>query len=662
MAVEPREEEKPPPTTPRSVAIAGARSCEEIKEIARKCADQPLQISEPGAWAVLTGISTNARQRVQGMNIVLTGDDHSIGRLVDDYCFRINDIAVSGSHCRIFRGNAVVGQEDAVDSPVPVFLKDASTNGTFLNWTKLKKSSPEVRLRHGDIISFLGLPHDEKAYAFVFREVSDSLLSNGEFVKRKSDVLITPEVKRSKRISLGVSEGPVSLDDVRSLQRSNTALRKELESNVLTIENMRAEAQAFIIAHQNEIKELRESLSGSYIGQINELRQSLGAKQNELDETKTLLAQLQQSTKDLDERFAMLVQSRAEADEIIKSQKGIILEREAQLDEERRQRREEREKAAADLKSALQRAHLEAQEEYERQKDSHLQQLREQQQLIIKLQDAGRESQALVESLRAKLEETRNNLVSSEEKARQLKTLLQEEKQLNESNIKRFRTAHLEIKTLKEELGREKAAREEAWVKVSALELEIAAVIHELSAEKRRFQGARERLILRETQLRAFYSTTEEISALFCKQQEQLTAMQRALAEGDEEDGDDTPVAAAAAPVLRVQAMDSCAATDGTQDLECDGAVVAGETESTGEVWRCGDGGGGGGSGAAELVDTADLMASEGVGSWAEFTANSGHGESNAPTAASDAETEDGGDGDGDRDAGVDHQVIPDSM
>jgi len=40
-------------------------------------------------------------------------------------------------------------------------------------------------------------------------------------------------------------------------------------------------------------------------------------------------------------------------------------------------------------------------------------------------------------------------------------------------------------------------AREEAWAKVSYLELEIAAAIRDLSMEKQRFQGARERIILR---------------------------------------------------------------------------------------------------------------------------------------------------------------------
>jgi hypothetical protein len=96
--------------------------------------------------------------------------------------------------------------------------------------------------------------------------------------------------------------------------------------------------------------------------------------------------------------------------------------------------------------------------------------------------------------------------------------------------------------------------------------------MRDLSLEKRRYQGARERVILRyasnfgviyrqyeskfveltlstipsfstvaycrETQLRAFYSTTEEISSLFAKQQEQLKAMQRTLE--DEENYEST--------------------------------------------------------------------------------------------------------------------------
>lgn len=68
------------------------------------------------------------------------------------------------------------------------------------------------------------------------------------------------------------------------------------------------------------------------------------------------------------------------------SQKASIAELKAQLFEERDQRREEREKAAADLKAAVQRAQLEAQEELKRLSDASSRREREFQEVINKLQ------------------------------------------------------------------------------------------------------------------------------------------------------------------------------------------------------------------------------------------------------------------------------------
>lgn len=68
------------------------------------------------------------------------------------------------------------------------------------------------------------------------------------------------------------------------------------------------------------------------------------------------------------------------------SQKVSIAEFKGRLDEEREQRREEREKAATDLKSAVQRALSEAQEEIKRSSDASLRREREQQEVINKLQ------------------------------------------------------------------------------------------------------------------------------------------------------------------------------------------------------------------------------------------------------------------------------------
>ncbi|MQL92095.1 hypothetical protein Taro_024710 [Colocasia esculenta] len=515
--------------------LAGSPSAEEIKAVARKYANCPLQNPDPGVWAVLTAISQKARHRPQGMNIILKREEHYIGRSVEE-SFRIMDHAISARHCGIYRGRAVVDDDEVADTPDPVFLKDSSMNGTFLNWERLSRSSRGTRVQHGDIISFLGTPDSERAYAFVYREASHSVSSKVSVMKRKSEEQSCLESKRGKGLGIGAPDGPISLDDVRSLQRSNTELRKQLESHVLTIENMQSEARISTTHHENEIKELKESISNSFIDKIKELQHMLKVKQKELDDANAVSAEYRDLIKDLNERLHASMQSRAEADEIMNSQKAIISELEVQVDEERNQRRVEREKAAADLKSALQRAHSEAQEEIKRQTDIHLQQHREQQEFILKLQESEKESRLLVETLRSKLQDTRESLVMSEKKVRQAEAQLQEEQVASENNRKRSEMLELEIKKLKKDLESEKVAREEAWAKVSALELEIAAVIRDLSIEKQRFQGARERIILRETQLRAFYSTTEEISALFVKQQEQLKAMQKTLEDEDNYD------------------------------------------------------------------------------------------------------------------------------
>lgn len=67
------------------------------------------------------------------------------------------------------------------------------------------------------------------------------------------------------------------------------------------------------------------------------------------------------------------------------SQKASLSELKVQIDEVRDQRREEREKAAADLKAAVQKAHAEAQDELKRHSDATSRREKEQQEVINKL-------------------------------------------------------------------------------------------------------------------------------------------------------------------------------------------------------------------------------------------------------------------------------------
>ncbi|KAK6160349.1 hypothetical protein DH2020_003730 [Rehmannia glutinosa] len=164
---------------------------------------------------------------------------------------------------------------------------------------------------------------------------------------------------------------------------------------------------------------------------------------------------------------------------IFLNQKASISELKALLDEERDQRREEREKASLDMKMAIQRVQADATEEIKRVSDGALRREKEQQEMINKLQ-----------------EDTRQKLVNSDNKVRQLEGQIFQEQQAVANNRKRVEELEQDRKRLRKELEREK--------------------------------------------LRAFYSTTEEISALFAKQQEQLKAMQRTLE--DEENYETTSI------------------------------------------------------------------------------------------------------------------------
>ncbi|GAB2271581.1 hypothetical protein Dimus_006413 [Dionaea muscipula] len=530
-----RRAEDPSPPAKQSISPKDA-----VASVASRIVSQPLPCSDPDVWGVLTAISNNSRKRIQGINMLLRANEHCIGRTVEDNRFQIESNAVSQRHCKIFRRRVVDDGGDPDSSPYDcVFLKDTSTNGTFVNWEKLKRGSSKVeaKLHHGDVISLVGPPHHELAFAFVYREVSKSIpLTDSAILKRKAEEF-TPESKRLKGIGIGAPEGPLSLDDFRSLQRSNTELRKQLEEQVLTIDALRTENRAAIERHENERKELKESISNSYLDQVKELHELVETKRNELAEANKLSAEHKHVIEDLNERLAASMQSCEDANDIIKSQKASIAELESQLDEERDQRREEREKAAADMRTAIQRVQSEAQEALKRASDATLRRERELEEVINKLQESERDRSSLLENLRSKLEETREKLVSSDNKVRQLETHVSEEQLASASKKRRVDELELLLKRTRKELESEKSAREEAWAKVSLLELEINAAMRDLDYERRRFKGARERIMLRENQLRAFYSTTEEISVMFAKQQEQLKQMQRTLE--DQENYDD---------------------------------------------------------------------------------------------------------------------------
>ncbi|XP_054794185.1 uncharacterized protein LOC129299743, partial [Prosopis cineraria] len=92
----------------------------------------------------------------------------------------------------LVKGNRTEGTNEKMESMTSIWLKDTSTNGTYLNWERLKKNSTAVKVCHGDIISFAAPPQHEIAFAFVFREVlkSAAWLDNGAAKRKAGNVML----------------------------------------------------------------------------------------------------------------------------------------------------------------------------------------------------------------------------------------------------------------------------------------------------------------------------------------------------------------------------------------------------------------------------------------------------------------------------------------
>ncbi|CAM8901871.1 unnamed protein product [Rhodiola kirilowii] len=370
-----------------------------FQTVASNVASQPLLNCNPEVWGVLTAINNNARKRRQGINVFFTAAEHCIGRLVPDKRFQIEATSVSANHCKIYRKSCADNDVQDQSKPyVPVFIKDTSTNGTYLNREKLTKKGPEAELHHGDIIlsPLLVLPimvdlklwHislSYNSYAFVYREVLLSASSSDDYYKRKSEECHSLS-KRLKGIGIGAPEGPLSLDDFKSLQRSNAELRKQLDCHVLTIENLCNDNRAALEYHEKETKDLKRMIEQSYINQVEDLNNMLEAKKHELETVNKTSAEQKTVIIDLNERLNVSSQSCAEANEIINNQKASISELKAQLDKERDQRRQDREKAAVDLKAAVQKVLSEANHELTQFSEAASIREKEQQELISKHQ------------------------------------------------------------------------------------------------------------------------------------------------------------------------------------------------------------------------------------------------------------------------------------
>ncbi|KAG0628014.1 hypothetical protein M758_2G243900 [Ceratodon purpureus] len=560
-----------PPPAPTPAPCAPQRS-DDVMVVAATLAQQPCPLSRPipGLWGMLTAVSNNARKRHQGSHIMLQHSEHVLGRTVREISCLIDSPNVSARHCTISR--RFLGSDgrllhpnhipNAATDRLVACIRDSSSNGTYINFDRLQRNGEEVQLRHGDVISLVGTPENaETAFSFVYREVSHHTTqavplvptvpgeASGHPNKRKDSPpddlgdTVGGDAKRIKGLGNGGVSGPIMLNDVRQLQRSNEELRVLVETHMMDAEKIRSEYRNAEARHASELKEVQAVLAEKFSAQQEELKLSLATKEFDLEASAALCLQQESSIELLQQRLASEAKSRVDAEEVIDGLKSRVEELEKLLEEERLKISKERAEAEVSLRAALDRIRMEAAENLKRYEEAAVRQQEQQNDIILALQEGEKEYRAAAEISRKKLDSERAAVVAAEEKARRLEAQLQEEKVLNLSAHNRADESEVKLRQTCKELEDEKKAREMAQTRISTLEVEKEALSRNLELEKQRLEGARERIVLRETQLRAFHSTAAEIATLQQRQQDQLSMMIRTLEDGDSDnDHDNTNV------------------------------------------------------------------------------------------------------------------------
>jgi len=118
-------------------------------------------------WAKLISIDDS-------QHIIVKDNICTLGR-IDGVTNKINDPRISSQHCTIRRDGDIF------------FLKDDSTNGTFVN-RKLVGKDKEVELNHGDEVALLSLGENKFYFSYLFQVISKKYENK---TREKKDVFIS---------------------------------------------------------------------------------------------------------------------------------------------------------------------------------------------------------------------------------------------------------------------------------------------------------------------------------------------------------------------------------------------------------------------------------------------------------------------------------------
>eukprot|EP00850_Spirogloea_muscicola_P022407 SM000292S11262 [mRNA] locus=s292:3555:8476:- [translate_table: standard] len=300
--------------------------------------------------------------------------------------------------------------------------------------------------------------------------------------------------------------------------------RRAVASTV--VQELRKELEDVNAAHKAELQNLKEELDKE--------RSERAAQAAELA-TELLEVQL------LRGRAEAAVQACNVAEDAVKRHVAQVAALERAIEEDRAQQQAELREAHVQQEKAMDNLRATAAQDFVRLKEEAAEQQKRQDDCLHALKRAEASSREAMQRLQSELDLEQQELAKWREQARYLQEQREADAKASSLAIQGLAEIKQQLMTLEAELAREQALRSAAEHKVISLEHDAQASTQALELEKQQLRGACERVMLRETQLRAIHAAAVDIVALQQQQQQQLACMMGALEDmeghGKVEDG-----------------------------------------------------------------------------------------------------------------------------
>eukprot|EP00898_Chlorokybus_atmophyticus_P007879 jgi/Chlat1/8092/Chrsp75S07588 len=427
------------------------------------------EVSTPWGW--LEARSAMARKHAGAPAVALTGKECVLGRTLPALVAFQKVLAISGTHCRLF-------QKDGC-----VMVLDTSTNGTFVNRTKVGKDDMPV---------------------FMFRSTPPA----AETIKRKQstgDNAMEP----NKRLAGDnrISHSPASLSTLAELKEANEDLRRQLQDKIASLVSAEAAASAASQQHAQELEAAVARIENDWKQRVEQERQAAAEAQGELEVLKSEKASMTSEIDALQQRLARASTACQEAEDTV----GRLRDQHAALEKSLTEVTAKLENQRVEAAAALSSLRAEKDAELAAQAEAEGKLRKDYEATIFDCKTAAAEMEARAESLRQKLGQERDMCDKADAKARSLASQLQEA-QLAVARLEST-TSQAQANAAKFEarVREEQAARQNADSVRASLEAELRVSGVARAAAEERARGAQEAEAILRHQLQGARASSTQV-------------------------------------------------------------------------------------------------------------------------------------------------------